>query len=219
MLGVSHPVRKGMRARHLRAAMTKVSAKAKAKAAEDFEKEAHKRKIAAATTLIEKQDIADAAPKRPRSRVVLVDEKIVSKMIRDNFKTWGPELTDLTLRDGLSLRGRMTRDKTLAVKGLRKEPMGKLYYQELRSLYGSALSPEHQLVVADEDEPEDGRLVQALEGLFSRKKEYDGMQSYLLGAGVLSQKNLVALFKGCLMLNPNSSVDHNNLAIALMEYC
>ena len=199
--------------------MTKVSAKAKAKAAEDFEKEAHKRKIAAATTLIEKQDIADAAPKRPRSRVVLVDEKIVSKMIRDNFKTWGPELTDLTLRDGLSLRGRMTRDKTLAVKGLRKEPMGKLYYQELRSLYGSALSPEHQLVVADEDEPEDGRLVQALEGLFSRKKQYDGMQSYLLGAAVLSQKNLVALFKGCLMLNPNSSVDHNNLAIALMEYC
>ena len=199
--------------------MAKAKAHAKAKAKAEQALVANKRKMDAAVNLIDKHDIAENVAKKAKSKAESVDDRLISKMLRDNFKGWSADLCELTIRDGVSLRQRLAKDKSLQVKGLRRETMGKLYYAELRSLYGSSLSPDHLLVIDNEDEPEDHRLSSAMEGLFTRKKNYEGMHAFLGSADVLGQKNLVAPFKGCLMLNPASSHEHNALALCLLEYC
>ena len=51
-----------------------------------------KRKIAETTHLIDKQDIAEISSKKskPSKASTTVDEKLISKILRDNFKGWGP---------------------------------------------------------------------------------------------------------------------------------
>jgi hypothetical protein len=105
------------------------------------------------------------------------------------------------------------------LSGKRTEPIGKLYYAELRTTYGSALSPERLLSPLHDDEPEDGRFQAALEALFSRKRNYEPLTAYLSTAVVFNQKNTVALLKAILLLNPSTSLDNNCLALGVLEYC
>lgn len=199
--------------------MAKATSKAKARAQKDEAASERKRKAAAASTLVAKQDIEEGPRKKAKNKQDMVDERMISKIIRDNFKGWSTEACELTIRDGMSLRQRLSKDKALQVKGLRSSPMGKLYYTELRALYSSSQSAEQLLEITNPNEPEDGRLMAALEGLFARRKNYEAIESFLACAEMLGQKSTVALFKGCLMFNPASSREHNNLAMSVLEYC
>lgn len=201
-------------------AMGKPTARAKAAAEKQREEQEKKRKIAEAKTLVDKQDIQEGSTKkRQRATKEVVDERMISKIIRDNFKGWSSELCELNIRDGLSLRARLTRDKNLQVSGKSNLTMGKLYYSELRSIYGAALSPEQLLIIRNDEEPVDLRLSAAMEGMFARKKSFEKIMSYLGCADMVSQKNLVALFKACLMLSPATTQDNNALALALLDFC
>jgi hypothetical protein len=113
----------------------------------------------------------------------------------------------------------LTQDKHDCLTGKRAEPLGKLYYAELRTAYGSAQSPEHLLNPLNDDDPEDGRLQAALEAVFSRRRNLEPLTAYLSTVAVFNQKNTVALLKAILLLNPITSLDNNCLALSVLEYC
>jgi hypothetical protein len=178
------------------------------------------RKMDETTHLIDKQDIAEISSKKSKpSKGCTVDEKLISKMLRGNFKGWGPELTCQLFRDGMSLRQRLTQGKHDLLTGKRTEPMGKLYYAELRTAYGSVQSPEHLLSMLNDGAPDDGHLQAALEAVFSRKRNLEPLTAYLSTAAVFNQKNTVALLKAILLLNPSTSLGNNCLALGVLEYC
>ena len=128
-------------------------------------------------------------------------------------------MTDLTIREGKSLRKRIFDDKFESKEGGAKTPMGKCYYAELRGMYGASSCPAQQLDVKNEDEAEDPRLIGALTGLFQRKKTFDRILEWLASAEMVNQKNFVALLRACSSFSPASTMDHLRLALAVMEYC
>ena len=201
----------------------RLTAKAKSAAASAAKaaaaKERRTRKAAEAPTLIEKQDLLESLSTKRAKKEIPSNAAVVAKALRDNFKGWGEDMTDLTIREGKSLRQRIFDDKFESKEGGAKTPMGKCYYAELRGMYGASSCPAQQLDVKNEDEAEDPRLIGALTGLFQRKKTFDRILEWLASAEMVNQKNFVALLRACSSFSPASTMDHLRLALAVMEYC
>ena len=183
------PARGGL---ELRRAMSPKSSRAKAPAAPDLaDEDARKRRREKASTNIERDDLEDIPKRAKKTGIDLVD-LVVSKCLRDNFKMWGEELTDLNLVDGLSLRARIKKDKLAAASGQKEGSMGKLYYAELRSMCGSANDPLADLDIQNEEDPEDQTMMSRLEKLFARKKTFDSIIEWLDSANMVNQKTSLA---------------------------
>lgn len=161
-------------------AASKATAKAKASAASA--KESPDTRAAHASTLLEKSDILEAPPAKRKNTADFSVAAIVAKSLRDNFCSWGEDLVDLTIIDGMSLRQRITDDKEAMKKGRRKAAMGKCYYADLRRVYEASASPEKMLTVENENEPEDGKLVASRTPLFARRRNFEPIMTWLASA-------------------------------------
>ena len=68
------------------------------------------------TAQIEEEEQAISA-KSKRNRAPRDLESQIEKLLRDHFKGWGPQQVDCTIREGLSLRQKLLRDKELYNRG------------------------------------------------------------------------------------------------------
>ena len=91
------------------------------------------------TTLLEQTEANDTGPPSRKSRARSLDS-IVSKMLADNFKGFRPTQTDGVVREGLTLRERLMRDKQAG-----NMTMGKIYYAARRAEYEDDESPATKL--------------------------------------------------------------------------
>lgn len=190
------------------------SAKAAAKAAASSSQPAKK-----PDSLLEAQDQAESQgnPNMSRGRKRSIDE-VVCKALRDNFRNWSEVQTDLTMREGRSLRQRLIDDKTR----VEKDPtfkMGKYYYEQLRQLYGGDETPEKQLVVSDPSLPCDQTLVNACMSLNSHRKNLAPLSQFLSTATSINQRSLVGLFRSILKVQPTLSTQNMALVIDTMKFC
>eukprot|EP00971_Amphidinium_carterae_P186962 3711065-Amphidinium_carterae.3 len=85
--------------------------------------------------------------KAPRKRKDISIAQQVKNALRDSLWMLTDNEIDCVLDPTTSLtcRQRLTRDKTAIAEGRSKEPMGKLYYATLRSIYQTSTSIEKQL--------------------------------------------------------------------------
>jgi hypothetical protein len=125
--------------------------------------------------LIERE--AEGAPQKKRKGdgdPLLRLADVAAKALRDNFKkpVWDERRLNLHVVQGMSLRQRVEGDLRQKLLGQRLAPMGKLYYQELRLLYGGPMGGEEAAVLAVLDDTEEipQDMAAALEGITARRK-------------------------------------------------
>lgn len=193
-------------------------AKVKAQAKKNAAQERQQKRAAAASTLIERCDILEESGAKRRKKEQQCLHTTVAKALRDNFKGWGEDLTDLCIRDGKSLRQQLLEDLLAKKNGTRPGPMGKVYYNELRNRYGNALAPEKLLAVADDTDPDDHKLLAAVTHLFVRRRSVEPLVQWLASADMINQKMLVGMFRACLGCPPSTSPENCKLGMSLMEY-
>lgn len=196
----------------------KAEAKAKAQATKKAARDRQAKRAAAAPTLMERQDILETTGAKKRRKDQPDLHAIVAKALRDNFRGWMEDLTDLTIRDGRSLRQRLLEDLVAKKSGGKTVPMGKFYYSELRATYGNSLAPEKLLQVRDDNDADDQKMIAALQHLFNRRRSVEPLVQWLSSASMVNQKMLVGLFRGCLSSPPTTSPENCKLSIALMEF-
>lgn len=188
------------------------AAKAKASPAS----ETKKRRVADNVVDAIDQAVFDSKAQSKRRRRSLDEE--VNKCLKDNFKTWTPAMCDLHLVGGRSLRETITADKEALKFGTRTQPMGKYYYEELRSKFGASNDPASMLVIKDPSLPEDADLVVALRAVMQHCRDYAPINAFLATAPKLDQKNLVALLKCCLKISPLTSMDSMTFVLNIMRF-
>jgi hypothetical protein len=173
-----------------------------------------------AATTIEKQDIEEmnqsVAYKRSRSRSL---EEAVAKCLRDNFPTWTAQETDLTLRQGVSLRQHILKDKMTNQSKTTNIKFGKTYFDLLKEQWSSPDLAWNKIVVVDPLEPEDPALNTALVGIVSHRKDYAPLLEYLMHAVRPNQKVLCCIYKTCLKyIKPMSSQEQCTIVLELMRF-
>lgn len=111
-----------------------------------------------------KRSNSGLADKPGKARRLLTNESIVQQKIRDNFKHFGPEETDVRKGpDGLTLRARLLADlATAKQQGDGSVIFGKLYYDTLKSIYAKPCVPHVALLPADPDLVVNPALVKAM---------------------------------------------------------
>lgn len=173
-------------------------------------------KGAPAPSLLEQQEqkeIEDQSQaKRSRKRSL---EETVHKALRDNFKGFSDVQTDLTIKEGRSLRQRIIEDKRAQLEDP-KIKTGKFYYDELRTLYGSDKAPEQMLQVYDETETVDKTLMDACTAALSHKKNFAPLTEFALAVTTMNQKSTVGLFRTILKVSPAISMQNTSLLTDIM---
>lgn len=175
-----------------------------------------KRKVAAnAIDAIDEAAFAEKVVTKRRRRNL---EEEVSKCLKDNFKGWTEAMTDLNIVDGRSLREQVAFDKEQLHQGVRKEPMGKYYYEWLRTKFGAGADPTSKLRIKDPSLPEDANLFDALRAIMQHCRDYAPVNAFLDTSQALDQKNLCALLKCCLKVSPLTSMDSLTFVLNVMRF-
>jgi hypothetical protein len=153
--------------------------------------------------------------KRPTSRRDLVGQ--VDKLVKDNFKSWGARQVDCILREGLTLRQTLHRDKADHNKGEIK--MGKNYYAAIRKLFEDIEAPCKKLKVQHNTDYENEKLKAALYELTHHRCNMKPFLSFLEEDVVDNQRTVVAVLKASLDIKPESGPKQTNLIVEVMRWC
>ena len=149
-----------------------------------------------------------AEPTRKRRRTL---EDGVTKSLKDNFQSWGPEMTDELIIAGRSLRQQLLYDRQLvAAKDPKAPVIGKLYYEQMRDRYMPQSSPIKRLKAVDKNEVPHESLEIALMGFNQHIKKYDALLDFLETGPMVNQLSLVLLLKHCMKVSPKSGCDGLN---------
>jgi len=101
-------------------------------------------------SLLEATFEAEGVTKRPRRSLgTTTVAQQVAKALHDNFKNFTEAQIDSTIVDGVSLRGRLTRDKALNAEKPGSVTMGRLYYNQLKLQYAGENHPSKLLTIKD----------------------------------------------------------------------
>ena len=136
-------------------------------------------------------------------------KQTMSKCLRDNYR--GSD-GDLLIRNGISLRAylRNARDNG--------EKMGKNFHDNVRILYGIPVPGSDELVIADDSQLTDDRLVKALKSVFQHKKQHAPLDTFLATSSQLNQKNYTVLAKAMLKLSPVKGMENANLWLSFLAF-
>ena len=134
-------------------------------------------------------------------------DQVVNQRIRDNFKDWGPEDTDLFKVNGVSLREELTADvRKERLAGRFQFTPGKFYYQTKRKIFRRDLDPDDLLKqLIPDDEEIDADWLKAV--IKARKVPPD--RTLLLSklrsvATMPSLTTVVAIVRWAITLNPRN---------------
>lgn len=178
------------------------------------------KKVAApkAETLIQQMEVdASADKKRPSSKRARRDlDGQVEKLVKDNFKTWSSQAVDVVLRDGLTLRQTLARDKARNLRG--ELTMGKNYYAMMRKFFEDGESPGRKLKVSHKTDSENERLKEALFELTGHKSNLRPFVAFLDEDVVDNQRTVVAVLKAALDIKPDSGPKQANAVLEVMKW-
>ena len=136
--------------------------------------------------------------KRRKQYTPRSEDVAVVKIMREQFPGWTEAMTDVVLRDELTLRQRLARDRQLWKTGA-GEPMGCYYYMRLRELY-CGQSPEDLIPLLDDSLSQDKLLTKALGKAILGHKDFTMLAEWMLSVSDLNQKNLCAFFRGLMRI-------------------
>jgi hypothetical protein len=187
----------------------KMSAAAKRKAASTEAAVTKKQKVATAKTCLEKLEVEES-PGQPARKRGRTDEQEIAKALRDNFPSWKENETDMTYRDGHTLRSRLKVDKDSGV------PTGKFYYQALREQYAPADAPEKIMALLEPDAPEDPVLTSALWLLFQHNRNLGPLIEWFDSVQAVNQKVLRAAYRAMLKI-PMTNFENASLVVSCLK--
>jgi len=167
-------------------------------------------------TLLEAEDRASSssAPKRVRTRTFT---ECVDKALRDNFKGWHKSSFKSRMHNGKTLWDHVAEAKQREDET--REPIGKFFYTEARRLFGDKSDAVNKFVVKDESEPIDPLVAKAVVSLTGHKVNMTPMLDLFTSGHAVNQKNLVAVWRACLEVNPYAGMNHANFLIAMCAWC
>ena len=140
----------------------------------------------------------------------------MQKALLDNFPGFGQEELYVNVVDGSTLADRVASDR-FKVKNGEKIPMGKFYYQTMRKLYESPDSSYGKFKITDETQLDDNDVVTAVMAVMQAKKSTEELVLWCDTVAQLNQKNLVALLRTLLKLQPQKSLQNLAVNIAAMK--
>ena len=142
-------------------------------------------------------------------------DKNVSRCLRDNFKNWTFQMTDVRVRNGMTLRQQIHHDKEMHFLGEKEVLFGKHYFHELRARYSETSDPDHAINVVDDTEVLDPKLETASEGIIEKPRNFERFM--LQSMDVCNQTTLVGFEFECnnFVLE---AMDSNNFVLDVLEY-
>lgn len=130
---------------------------------------------------------------------------------------WAEAMADLHIVGGRSLREQVAHDKAQQHQGLRKEPMGKYYYEQLRATFGAGAGSTSKLRIKDPSLPEDVELFDALRSIMKHCRDHAPVNSFLKTRHALGQQNSRALLMCCLKFALRTSMYSLTFALNAMR--
>lgn len=172
-------------------------------------------------TLAQQRDVADQGrtqAKQGRELKRQPTDVQVERAIRDNFKGWSAAAIDGRVVEGLTLRARLARDKRLARDEPGKHPpMGKLYFQRLRQMYGGEADME-RLCVKDNSQPVGEKLREALHKARGGNPQRGDLITWLQTADICNQRELVGMLRVGCDLKPWLGGQHQTCGVEMLRY-
>ena len=155
-------------------------------------------------------------PKGLRPKKVQSVDSQVRKSLADNFKNMSAADIDATVRQGMTLRQRLTHDKLQQQNNPGSLVFGKFYYQSLRDLYSSSnntealLKPDPSLEIRSE-------LIDAAASALRHPPNRSFMVQILKSTPALNQAEYVGVLRWMMSLHPASSSDQLKSGLAVLE--
>ena len=147
------------------------------------------------------------------------EEAAIAKILRERFPGWSLHATDGTVRDGHTLRSRIRADRAFnQANPAKRIKSGKLYYLRLRELFGTEAGAIPELEARDPDEEPDEEMMDCLEGLFEKSRNFDLIMVWLESSGPVNQASLAGLLRAMLLISPSSTDGGVDFAIAVGSY-
>ena len=141
----------------------------------------------------------------------------VRKSLTDNFKALSPEEIDCTLRDGLTLRQRLQKDKEFNLQKAGSIHFGKHYYEELRQLYSDRTRPEKQLKPKPGLEIQE-ELMEAATAAMKHPPNRALLVHLLKSLPEVNQAEVVGIFRWLLQLHPAASMNQMESCKAVLDF-
>ena len=155
-----------------------------------------------------------------RRRITRADDAKIKKAVRralhDSCPWASHEDTFAKQVDGVTLYGRLYKDKYASLIEQKPVKFGKLYYQEMRQLYESRDSADAQLEAPENEEVKQG-LIDAMIAMMMHPPNRSIMQAWCASAVELSKSDGVALCKMLLRLEPGASPDQRDTGMAIVQ--
>ena len=170
-------------------------------------------------SLLEAAFPTEAPSKQARLRRSNNVAATVARAIRDNFKEFKEQEVDSTLVDGLSLRARLTKDKSENQQKPGSIVMGRTYYNHLRLLYQSVQHPSKQLQVQNPDAEIRQELFQAM--LAAKKVPAQRQQMLQLLQNMTTRPNqseLIGILRWMVELKPSVSSEQYQGVLQCMRW-
>lgn len=143
-------------------------------------------------------------------------EAQVEKLLKDNFKGWTSRQIDCVLKDGLSLRQTLVKDKEDHHNG--SITMGKNYYSAMKVKFVDVDTPSTRLKVQNVADFENPKLRAALVELIGHRGNMRPLHAFLEEDVVENQKSVVAVLRAILDIKPESGPKHTQLIIETMRW-
>ena len=174
-------------------------------------KKAAGKKLAEEWQLASGSKVKVSRPKRTHSA-----EAQVRKSLADNFKYMSAAEIDGTVRQGMTLRQRLMRDKQQPLDSPGSVAFGKCYYQALRDLYADGnkvevlLRPDPSLEVRQE-------LVEAATAALKHLPNRSMLVQFLKVTTALNQAEFVGVLRWMMSLHPSASSDQLKSGLTVLE--
>ena len=140
----------------------------------------------------------------------------VRKSLADNFKNMSAAEIDGTVREGLTLRQRLMRDKQQQQEQPGSVAFGKCYYQSLRDLYADGNKVE-ALLCPDPSLAGRQELVEAATAALKHPPNRSLLVQFLKVTTTLNQAEFVGVLRWMMSLHPSASNDQLKSGLAVLE--
>ena len=132
---------------------------------------------------------------------------MIDKKIRDNFKRWDSDATDVKVAGdpAITLRARLKQDYTSFLAGREPTKMGATYYRGFRELYGKENLAMQKFRVTDPSERRDPTLIKAMSHALRQRPERSKLSAWCQTHSELQDVECVGLARFLWGLRPKCS--------------
>jgi hypothetical protein len=155
---------------------------------------------------------SSSAPDKKRGRT---EDSSIQKSLHDNFPGFSEEAMYINQVGGRTLEQTIREDRQRPKSD--KFPMGKLYYETLRTQFQAPNSVWTKLTVLDVDQPEDPQFVAAADAFHATKKSYEELIVWCETVSAINQMIFVGLLRMLLKAPPSKSMQNCSITIAAMN--